>query len=771
MDRYLIGTLILIICLILALIYSQSEFNGFIDYPSFLESKYSDVIPQGATLFASGNEGALGTDTTTLTGTFSPRDGNVKGGYKLKDGKTGTAALIAKCEAVKTDDCSAFDDPTFGTDCGLCIELGGEDHAGKVSLGGRVLLQSHRESLNEIARNSIEIPKYKADIGTCPANRLVTTKGQCLKLKDELKCQKAASFDQPGCVQCNADSSYTILDSSLIAGSGILSFNGSGILNFRESGFAAVTKTLSNQPTVIPLQGSSMTQFTCSVTPNALTPDAPISILGYVSGATSTGEFVFDFYRLIITDAITGRKPRTNGKVTINGVGDVNKLVPGFGKKEMNLIGNSPFTFAEPQSEEAIKCNSPFLITAAAAEFLGTDPCYAKGSGPGNFSQDCLQSAFLSNGCVQAGTGYPTTDAKRTALLVDPATGANRTLNEIASYIYNQAVIAATGMLNGQSLEITEWSAASEFCTGTRITSPCDTPAKTSGPLSKECLSFLWLNRGNGTPLGSTYTESLTQSLSSDGTKVEYCKATGTMSPLKPAGFAYWKTKGGVESVKSQMNTLFTNANTNRGPANRAMEECYGTFRTGVADSSPASTSSTTNPCEYPSGSDVQGVCATRSFSPTVNKRVGTVNIPNGDYMMSFTITPKGIVRDWSNLIHVTTGGNYPAFGMRAPGIWFTPGTTQLHIRLGDSTDGNWGLDASVACPMNQATPVSIVASGKNVTIQVGVKTYNLVQPTRRPTGSGYIVYMSDPWYPAMNAIISNFSYKIDGVVFIPSNI
>ena len=772
MDRYLIGILILIICLILAAVYSsRSNLDGYDDYKSFLEARYSDVIPQGAALIASGNEGALGTDTTLLTGTVD-KDGNVIGGYKLQPGKTGTAALIEKCEAIKTDDCSAFDDSTFGRDCGLCIEPG-EDHNGKVSLGGRVLLKSHRESLNEVTRGEgiTTIPQYKADIGTCPANRLVTTKSQCLKLKAELTCNKAASFDQAGCVQCSADASYMILDNSLMVGPGTLSLTGTGTLQFTESGFPSITKTLSNQPVVIPLQGSSMTQFTCAVTASTATPNETVSIVGYLYGATATGKFVIDLYRLILTDTLTGRKPRTNGRVTINSIGDVNELVPGFGQKAMNLVGNSPYTFAEPQSQEAEKCNSPFLITSAAAEFLGTDPCYAKGSAPGKFSQDCLQNAFLSNGCVQAGTGYPTNDAKRTALLINPVTGMPRSLNDIAKYIYDNAMIAATGLLNGQTVEIEEWSAASEFCTGKRIISPCDTPAKSSGPLSAQCLNYLWLNKGSGTPLGATYSESLTQSRSSDGTKVEYCKATGTMSPSTPAGLAYWRTKGGVESVMSAMNELHTKANTNRGLQNEFMSQCYGKISTLPSSQNvDASQRSLSSACQYPSGSDNQGMCATiGSFSPTVNKKVGTVNIPNGDYMMSFTLTPKGIVNDWSNLIHVTTGGNYPSFGMRAPGIWFTPGTTQLHIRFGDSTDGNWGLDASVACPMNQATPISIVASGKNVTIQVGAKTYNLVQPTRRPTGKGFIVYMSDPWYPAMNATVSNFSYTIDGVAFTPA--
>jgi hypothetical protein len=342
-----------------------------------------------------------------------------------------------------------------------------------------------------------------------------------------------------------------------------------------------------------------------------------------------------------------------------------------------------------------------------------------------------------------------------------------RTLNEISNFINTNATIAAYGLMNGQSVSIEDWSKASEFCTGKKILTPCDTASKTTGPLSSECLNYLWLNKGESSWIGATYSGSSgATSLSSNGKNVEYCKTSGTLSPSTSAGLAYWKTKGGVTSVKQAMNTIYTEANTNRSPTNKYMSQCYGNISKIAMDTEVLASPS--GACQYPNGSDTMGMCATGPFSPKQNTKVGTVNIPKGDYMMSFTLKPLGLVRDWSNLIHVTTGGNYPGFGMRSPGIWFNPNTTQLHIRMGDSTDGNWGLDSSVPCPMNVETPVSIVASGKSVTIKVGATVYNLTQPTKRPTGTGFIVYMADPWYPAMNVIVNNFSYSVDGVAFSP---
>jgi len=69
---------------------------------------------------------------------------------------------------------------------------------------------------------------------------------------------------------------------------------------------------------------------------------------------------------------------------------------------------------------------------------------------------------------------------------------------------------------------------------------------------------------------------------------------------------------------------------------------------------------------------------------------------------------------------------------------------------------------------MNVGTPVKIVAVGKNVTITIGTTVTQLIQPTSRPTGKGFTVYMADPWYQTMNATISNFNYVVDGVKFTP---
>jgi hypothetical protein len=141
------------------------------------------------------------------------------------------------------------------------------------------------------------------------------------------------------------------------------------------------------------------------------------------------------------------------------------------------------------------------------------------------------------------------------------------------------------------------------------------------------------------------------------------------------------------------------------------------------------------------------------------DNKLTTINIPTGNYTLSFDITVQGILQPWSNIIHVSNGTD----GSRAPGIWLFPNDTRLHIRIGDTTNTNWGMDTD-ALDIGKKTHVSIVAKDSDVKVTIDKREYNATQPQRRPTGSGYAVYMSSPWYHPSNAIIENLSFVVDGV-------
>ena len=129
------------------------------------------------------------------------------------------------------------------------------------------------------------------------------------------------------------------------------------------------------------------------------------------------------------------------------------------------------------------------------------------------------------------------------------------------------------------------------------------------------------------------------------------------------------------------------------------------------------------------------------------------------DYILSFDTVPKSTIGDWGSILHFTTDNNCCNFGQRSPAIWLVPGTTRLLVRIGDSINGNWGIDTD-ALPLNVSTKVTLECNGTSVKLTVGEKVYNATQPTYRFAGN-LIVYAGDPWYLAAKAVISNLEHKI----------
>jgi hypothetical protein len=659
-ELRLVGIVLAIFILILILTYFTREgfTNADSEHSAFAEKyrqKYNEV---GAALTVSGaspptksNIGALGSNTQGMFGSVTDStdsNGNTKqvidNPYPLESRESGIIHLIKKCEAVNTADCDAFDNPSFTTDCGICLDIG-KNSQGKAATGGLLLLTPDKEYAQENQVGNFLAP-YRPTVGSCPAKRMVATKAECLRVKAEIKCQKNTTFDSPtGCSQCYSDTSYSIIDSAnnkeVLAGSGTLSIIGSGTLKYSEAGQQNTgAKELSDRPIQITLLGPELNninlqliapsiaknydpsityslndliifngsvyklteeagfpgyepsrendklwKFVSAATDFTIPPAAYIA--GYLSGATANGEFQIDLYRLILNDSNTGRKPRTSGEVDIGGV-SVSKMSPGYGFKGLTLVARSPFTFVDPLSQEASMCpTSPFITKQASSEFLGSDPCYKKGSGPGKYSVECLQNTFIANGCTQNGKAYPTTAANSAALLVNSA-GKPQTIDDIANKVYANAVLTATGVdINGNQASTNDWSKASIFCTGVVIDSPCDTANQTTGPLTSDCIIYLWNNRGENKRVGTTYNNtSLANSLFKSGnTPRRFCTVSGSLSPINSNGTrlvsntSYWQGLGGLAAVTKAMKKLHADANSNMisdSAKKLAMQQCYG---------------------------------------------------------------------------------------------------------------------------------------------------------------------------------------------------
>jgi hypothetical protein len=131
------------------------------------------------------------------------------------------------------------------------------------------------------------------------------------------------------------------------------------------------------------------------------------------------------------------------------------------------------------------------------------------------------------------------------------------------------------------------------------------------------------------------------------------------------------------------------------------------------------------------------------------------------DYKLEFDITPSAIVTDtssggWGSIIHFSSNeSDWGMLGSRSPAIWFVPNGLGLHVRIGDSTDHNWGFDNQPGCAIGVKTRVSLECKGSDVTLKVGTRTFTAKQPTYRYSGR-VTVYASDPWYPAAKAAVEN---------------
>ena len=758
----------LIIISIIVFIYANNIKDGFFDLHSdFKDDRQKQYSNVGISLLTADTVGTLGSSANNLL-TTTPINNTNNTPLSSSVNPNSIFAITKTCEAIKTMDCNAFDDPKFSLNCGICLDgLNAKNSLGEAVPGGGLVLLAE-DKLNATDKNrSNFMPTYTATVGFCPAGKLVSTKAECLKLQAQLLCQKNKSFDLPGCAQCYTSGDYSIVDPTTITGHGSISIVGSGTLNIQEQGFDSVNniQLSDTTPYVINLRINEGGTVTFTLFP--ATTGASVYIAGFLSGPTFGGEFTTDLRKLIMADSVSGRKPRSSGTITVSS-NPVTKMSPVFGQTilpnqpVMSLVASIPFSFVDTTSEESSLCrDGPYSTKLNTST---QDPCYANGAGPGNFTLDCLQNIWLSNGCTQSGSAYPGNASKASSLMTN-LDGTLRSSNDIADYIYNKALITSTGIdENGVKQSLTAWSAASVFCTGVTIASPCEGPTKTSGPLSADCLVYLWQNAGANNPLGPTYSGYGT---SLSGTGIQYCQATGTLSPIdangniKGAVVAWWQTKGGVDAVKKIMSDTYAAANAQSSTDAERLpyfNQCYGSLIPAARPAAvpvvytcpPGSTAITNSPFTCKQNSVI-----TNNFRFTSN------------FILTAYVTPKGPVGDWASLIHFTSGPNWGTFGSRALAIWFYNGsTTALALHIDHSTQPGWAARDNdqrgliVPFIIGKTSKLEIICNGPDITITVdGQRAGSFTHDGMRYSGP-VTVYGSNPWEYAANCSVEKLCYQ-----------
>jgi hypothetical protein len=633
----------------------------------------------------------------------------------------------------------------FDEVCGVCLTNGVDEEGNRFrTTQGMVVEPGTRDAAHEEAKaNGWSYARVGPSIGRCegaPNNPVFATNGRDLaRFTARHKClhQKTIGGSY-NCALCfESDSVYSSVPSDTSAYPISFVLQGTGTIILQVKGVTIRETQLSEaQPVTIELADAKEGDtFVLDVRK----PDgsqAVTNIYGYIMSKTPReGLYTMPLNIVVTVDDETGASPsKSGGFFNFESIGlDVAKMRPGSGKERMRLRGVIPFTFVQPNEFPAMDClDAPYQRLASSASAFATDqPCFARGSRPGNYNDACLRQRILDAGCTNAGTLFQNPKQLNTR------NGAAQTLTQIYTALQN---IAANDMVEPEM---------TKQCSGRELQTPCDpflfnpsmkfnAALASSNPRlrtqAQQCLSFLYHNKGaneTATPprVGPTYTGLVTYKNNQKEIKNIYCLPEGALNPdravssrdtLARIGDDGYGGRIGVEAIKRYLNdqlSLATNAmrNANSDPERKAaIINCFG------RDLSSLPTAATTNPKVIPTP---MPVAMPSGYSNGLYIRFFDITDPNPD------ITPGN--RGWGGrmgtanaytrvLFHDWNLARFDRCGVVAKGYYIAPGPETLTI-MTDSDDGiyvafngrqvirNWSIHAP---QRDTSAPIQIPAAG-----------------------------------------------------------
>ncbi len=513
------------------------------------------------------------------------------------------AAKTKMCEAVRTTTGNPFSSSRFAADCGVCVK-GGVDSTGKGHLGGMLLLENDRQAgRNDANAKGLRNPRYSPTIGSCEPGYFAADKEALDRIRNRLACETNQSFGVPGCVQNYDTSQFFYAEDAayepptlVLAGSGVarlgyIQRSGNGWSGSKMIAEFALSETWKEVP--IPVQTNNQSSyFTLVVSPPAGADVADpatansIYVAAALRGPTSKGLFVKDMGSIFSTDTNSGKTPRLRGTIGYKGK-RITAIKPGKGA-QIVLPFSIPISFLNTTLPDtrASAPSSGVISSEADAKLLNSGVCFAKGSGPGNYSKDCITSMFEGAGCTDQGTIHPS----RNNNLLNDINTKKLDLDGMATAISGFAKVALTGSdISGNSVSIEQWNNASMMCLGRKIGGPCDGPNSATGPLTDACINALYLNKG-GPITGTTYSTGQ-KNASLSGNLDQFCTPHGTAAPIGPDGkirqaeIEKARRLGGVEPVKKYFDELHRKALDNtlsNEDRDKFMMACYGKRTVGA---------------------------------------------------------------------------------------------------------------------------------------------------------------------------------------------
>ncbi|XP_065674885.1 uncharacterized protein LOC136091349 isoform X2 [Hydra vulgaris] len=123
-------------------------------------------------------------------------------------------------------------------------------------------------------------------------------------------------------------------------------------------------------------------------------------------------------------------------------------------------------------------------------------------------------------------------------------------------------------------------------------------------------------------------------------------------------------------------------------------------------------------------------------------------SLPLG-YKISFEFKPTAYLKDWANIIHLTTGGSIGVYGYRTPGVWLSP-ENNLYFASAINGTADSIVRSSITPPINKWIPVKIsqINFANRYIFAIDVANSNIysTQNTLTKNFSNVKVYLGNPW-------------------------
>lgn len=666
-----------------------------------------------------------------------------------------------------------FADPKFAADCGMCMSSGSLI-TGEVFTKPTGVLVYQADKINAFFKKNLNkddfaraIPSMNAAI--CKNASLDSTGLPVLALTSEdyelfkkrLACQHGGSLGG-GCAICQKSGQFSYVDNADPITPLTLILYGNGQVTVSISGkiFSANQELSDTTPLQVELgRLKEGTPFTVRVV-QSKSKNGPYIFGALLSNSQNDAPYAISLNRVVLKDATTGSTPKTSTARIFPGIPEnLTRIIPAGTNTRIELQGLIPLTFVQKGVLAAYDCKSgPYLKEQASADLLARGPCFTpKGQGPGKYSRDCLQSIVLQASAIVDGQE------------VSP-TSNGEWFKSPEKFVGNRSAVQFLEWMNSQIPKVFTDITTSKNVTGKDISTPCDPFLGTRQTPDQKCMIYLYKNEGQkNRRVGSSYTGRISRTVL-QGDKILFCRPEGTLNPETQNGMGEltlqsrngYKGKFGIEAIKQYLNDIFERANSNldvtipdsQGGKRDSWSRCINlpiappAPQQDVRKNASGGVSDTTNCISlFP-----------KSFTPRANtKLLSSFSMP-ANYRISFTFLIKQSTNNWTNILHFTKGNNSGQFGDRSPAIFVVPNTTRLHVRIGDSKDGNWGFDTD-GLPHNQQIPITLTCQGSSVSMIIGsIQTINVTQPSFRYAGN-VTVWGSDPWYPATPCEITNFCF------------